>query len=271
METAGQLLCFVRFHRKKHLDDDANDGGYGRGAMHGDPEYYGDDANDAPRHFKQKPVGKVRPNFFIALKISDVRLNRKLKNAQSILMKELKNKIFERALIDESIFHITINAIYCDDDEEVFHLMNEFESFGKEKLQRLIPTKLSVRIHVNGLSHFRQKVVFGHIEDDAAKSKLENVYHALHTQLQNAGIIHQSHRFEAHLTIMKLSRIQNNKHLVVPLELIDKLNHKYNESLDFGYQYVNGLELLSMSDERDADDGNDYYQCISSIAPLKLR
>ena len=55
------------------------------------------------------------------------------------------------------------------------------------------------------------------------------------------------------------------------MEVIEKLNTKYNKSLDFGYQYVNGLELLSMIDERNKDDADDYYQCISSIAPLKLR
>merc|ERR1712228_1027454 len=255
-------------HRKKYTEDDDEE-------QHNeyDANYDDDMEYDQPQKhdFMQKPNRKMKPNYFIALKISDVRMKKKLKNAQNILMKELNDAIYERAMIDESMFHITINAIYCDDDEEVFHLMNEFEKFGNEMLQRLIPTKLSVRLHVNGIDHFRQKVIYGHIEDDAHKRKLENVFHALHTQLQNAGIINQQHRFDPHLTIMKLSKIGNNKGLSIPMKIIKKLNGKYNKSLDFGYQYCNQLELLSMSDERQDEDADGYYQCISSIAPLKLR
>lgn len=227
---------------------------------------------DTPKNsFMQKPVHKMKPNYFIALKISDLRMKKKLKNAQHILLKELNDGMFEKAMIDESMFHITLNAIYCADDEEVFHLMDVFEKFGDGMLQRLVPTKLSVRLHVNGISHFRQKVIYGYVDDDRNKRRLENVYHAMHTQLQNAGIINQQHRFDPHLTIMKLSKIGRNKGLRVPMKVIEKLNGKYNKSLDFGYQYVNQLELLSMSDERDDDDSDEYYQCISTIAPSKLR
>merc|ERR1712039_204816 len=108
----------------------------------------------------------MKPNYFIALKISDKRMKKKLKNAQNILLNELGDDAmdYERAMIDESMFHITINAIYCAIDEEIFHLIDEFDKFGKGQLQRLLPTKLSCRLHVNGIYHFRQKVIYGHIE-----------------------------------------------------------------------------------------------------------
>ena len=257
-------------HRKKQINYDVDDDISHENDNYGDIEdedgYYD---NDTQKFQQRDEIDETE--FFIALKISDVRLKRKLKNAQNLLLKELDNSIFENAIIDESTFHLTINAIYCDNDDEIFYLMNQFEDFGKRMLQKLIPTKLSVRLHIKGMDHFRQKVIYGHIEDDINKSKLENVYHALHTQLQNAGIINQSHRFDPHLTIMKLSKIKNNKKLIIPMDIIDKLNNKYNQSLDFGYQYVNNLQLLSMIDERNKDESDDYYQVISSIAPAKLR
>ena len=258
----------VHFVTNKH-DDDNNQYLVSKGGnTGGDPEE--DEMNmDFNDDDDGKLYGKLRPNYFVALKITNLKMKRMLKNAQQYLLKELGDDLYERALIDDSTFHVTINAIHCSDDEEVFLLMEQFERFGANQMQRLIPTKLSARIHVNRIGHFRQKVIYGEIEEDANRSKLENIYHALHTQLQNAGIMNQQHRFDPHVTIMKLSKIRNYRDLMIPMDVIKKMNSKYPH--DFGWQYVNGLELLSMVDARDEQDADDYYQCISSIAPAKLR
>ena len=187
-----------------------------------------------------------------------------------------------KCLIDTNTLHITLNAIYIDsnDDDSIYNIISIFENFGKTKLQQIIPTKLSCRLTLENISHFRNKVLYCDIKDDINKNKLENVFYSLFGEFKKNGYIYNTKTFEPHLTIMKLSKVNHkyskNKQLIINDKVINILKTKYN--LIFGHQFITGIELLSMKDDRNEsemelyndDQDLNYYQCISKIEPAKL-
>ena len=244
------------------------------------------------------------PDYFIALKISNLEMKRKLSKIQKILIdkwleydsnillkcnikdeKTFRNKI----MIDESLFHITLNTIYCNNNDSLgFEILNQFNRFGQTIFQKLVPYKLSVKLTISNLSYFKNgRVIFACIKDDKDKNKLKNVFYALKTlfdkHLNNnnnnnkgkKGII-KFESFEPHLTILNLKKL-NNSNIQYPIQLFDDIITQLNKQegeINFGSQFVTKLDFCVMHDQRDQMskiDENNYYQCISSIEPNKLR
>ncbi|ETO07980.1 hypothetical protein RFI_29414 [Reticulomyxa filosa] len=222
---------------------------------------------------------KCPPNYFIALRITDQMCLKRLKVLQDTLINApFLPTFYRQSLTNSDNFHITISALHIPTDENVFETIQAFNRFGDTLFQRLVPSKLSVGLTIGGLGHFKERVVHVGVVNNDNKDKLENVFHALHTCLQQqcGHFIQQSDKFEAHITLMKLSLLgkgKRNAALTYPCKLLFELaNEKCPWLSNIGVQFLNKLELCCMTDFRASQHKQEegYYQRLAHIQPFKL-
>ncbi|XP_060586861.1 uncharacterized protein LOC132742445 [Ruditapes philippinarum] len=173
-----------------------------------------------------------RPNFFVALQITDTNTIEKLVDAQKQVIKRYPN--YADYKIPANGFHLTLSVLKLDNKSNYkacFEAMNQ----AKSKLEKL--ARNTEPLIFQGLDHFNERVIY-------AKVKYSQQFLALVDEIRviNAGFDVGSSRssFKPHLTLFKVGRSGS-------FERKDILLNIFNEpDCPFGSQAIDNIQVCRM-------------------------
>lgn len=194
---------------------------------------------------------KLRPNYFLALRITDPEIRQGVEQIQDYLLDN--EPLYGPCCIPPQALHITLCTLGLDTPEQIAH--------AREVLQRIQPELASglpkEPLHLDGVSNFYSRVVYAKVKPH--QQFMDFVDH-LKLLVREAGVeIRDNHDFVPHMTIMKVTRpVARQK----GTKNVDPWLYSNFTDMDFGQQKVNGIHLCSMGDER-REDG--FYVCPAEI------
>lgn len=202
-------------------------------------------------------IKKKRPNYFIALRISDDKIHEVVKTFQNDLIKE--NSKLKAALISPSTLHITIAVMYLDATQlNIAH--NALEECSKDIITAL--KNVDFKLTFCGVGNFGNKVIFADIKTKEQIECLRKINSIITQSFEkNELFINVEKEYYPHLTLLKLSKNKSlkksgirkvNRHLYLP----------WINSI-FGEETIKNLYLCSMQGMKE-DDG--FYECIATVS-----
>jgi len=232
------------------------------GAIGGASGSYGDvqngefdvDADDAQAsEYNKYWRDKLRPNYFIALRITDEDIRSSIEAIQNdIVTKEPRLK---DCCIPNGALHLTLCTVGLDRIEQVANA-NQCLKLAEPELANMLPKDL--KLTFKGIDTFFNRVIFAKVQN-CPQEFLDFVDH-IRMCLTASGIdIRDGHDFVPHVTVMKITRPvakTTGNNYIAPW-----LYSAYNETV-LGSQAVNNLHLCSMTDSRQ-DDG--FYVTAASL------
>ncbi|KAL4226766.1 hypothetical protein ACF0H5_014746 [Mactra antiquata] len=188
---------------------------------------------------------KLRPNHFIALRITDAEIRDAAETIQNQVIENEQR--LENCKINRGALHLTLCTMGLETPEQVENAVKCLEEAVSE-LKSIMPNDKPLTF--KGVETFFNRVIYGRVVD-CPPEFYELVEH-LKTCLSVGGIdIRDYHEFVPHMTIMKVSRPvakMTGNHYIAPW-----LYSSFNETV-LGHQLVDNLHLCAMTDDRQ-DDG----------------
>jgi len=201
-----------------------------------------------------KKTATVRPNYFIAIPICNAEIKQKLQEVQTSITG--CNKYLQSALVSIAKTHITLAVLHLKDQEQIDNATQALKStISKMQNQNVGQMKLNFK----GLGHFRDTILFAKILEDDGFTKLYQIAEIVRNTFTESGVtITDDRKFNAHVTVAKLSKDRKLHHLGV--KKID--GSYYREFVDtiFGEEDCSKLQLLAMEK---MDQATGYYHCVS--------
>ncbi|WAR26146.1 LENG9-like protein [Mya arenaria] len=204
----------------------------------------GENDDDTKGHDDKYWRDKLRPNYFIALRITDEELRANVEKIQDqVIQGEPK---LRQCKIPQGALHVTLCTVGLDTEDQVKYAVDCLKEAQKE-FSNMIPKGLKLRF--KGVETFFNRVIYGRVVD-CPTVFLDFVEH-LKTCLTSKGIdIRDYHEFVPHMTLMKVSRPvakMTGNNYIAPW-----LYSSYNET-ELGSQAVDNMSLCSMKVERQED------------------
>ncbi|KAI8778255.1 A-kinase anchor protein 7 isoform X1 [Biomphalaria glabrata] len=206
---------------------------------------------DSPTN--QPKSKKKRPNYFVAVQITDPEIHEVAKKVQTAIQSSYDFNI-DLAMVGSEKFHITLMVMHLANQEEV-----ERASAALEKCVSTILVKTSgqqVKLQMEGVSAFGGgRVVFAGLKPSHDFDHLHFMSDEVHKNMAEEGIFTTDTRseFNPHMTLVKF----NGDRKLLKLGFKKVSAEKYEPFLHqvFGSQSVASLQLCSMNKKR--EDG--YY------------
>jgi len=223
-----------------------------------------DHPEDPTEEFEDEKEGfeeEIRPNYFLALRITNPTIISKIGQVQDFIHR-VYGDLVEGYLVDQGCLHITLNVLRLPTNDDVFTAIEAINAYQRGGFQRLVPTKTTVKLRVQGIRQFKSRVMFADILEDSNKEILKDVFHGIKSALARAGITEQSQKFDPHLTILKF---QTDDNQVCP-QISESVLRAAGVPLDFGVQFLHKLDLCAMKEK----DESGYYSIIHSIKPNRI-
>ncbi|XP_072167718.1 leukocyte receptor cluster member 9-like [Diadema setosum] len=222
-------------------------------------DYDGDDStmrtdkNDANIHRRhpKKRVNKSRPNYFIAMHITDEDIISKVKDVQKHMSG--MDPLLSSYLMSPAHLHITLCTLQLATEAQVSTALSVLKSIQHELASMLLPITM---LRFEGLAAFHERIIYSPPQADAA---LEKMTRFLRKSLQSAGLSLAGTReeFVPHLTILKMPREEASGHPVFSSDL----NREFLDCY-FGMQAVDAIHLCSMVDKPPPDR---FYHSIARV------
>ncbi|KAK6993968.1 leukocyte receptor cluster member 9 [Biomphalaria glabrata] len=199
--------------------------------------------NDIENGFNPYWRDKLRPNYFLCIRITNEAIIDQICNIQDRFMEF--EPLFSDCCIPGNSLHITLNTLGLDTPEQLLQCIEALKRIQPE-IVAAVP-KSSLKLH--GVSNFYNRVIYAKVH---YKEDFLEFCSTLKTLLSEAGVqIRDGYEFVPHVTIMKttrpVSRLRGTKN-VNPV-----IYAKYADTY-FGEQSIEGIYLCAMGDER-RDDG----------------
>ncbi|XP_076448080.1 leukocyte receptor cluster member 9-like [Babylonia areolata] len=194
---------------------------------------------------------KMRPNHFLALRITDSEIRQSVEQIQDHLLDN--EPLYGPCCIPPKALHITLCTLGLDTPEQVAH--------ARDVLQRIQPELESSRpkepLWLEGVGNFYSRVVYAKVKPHQGFTDFVDHVKLL---VKEAGVeIRDNHDFVPHMTLMKVTRpVARQK----GSKSVDPWLYDGFTDMDFGQQRVDSLHLCSMGDER-REDG--FYICPAEI------
>lgn len=241
--------------------------------------------------FKKKPR-KTRPNYFVALRVSNPEIHSALKIVQDTIITH--SEMLKPALIPLGTLHLTLMVMYLDNDEQIEIAKSALENcqdglcsilgpVSKKKMacaadkpmelqECLTEENLFVADHesvqrdsltvtFSGLDHFRHEVLFAKVSWEEDVTILKSVAGVVRDAFASEGILpSDSREFQPHLTVMKLSRkpaLRKKGIKKIPVE-----SYCTFKEMEFGSQPVHQLHLCAMNHPKDRDG---FYKILATV------
>ena len=213
-----------------------------------------DDEDGTDDQYNKYWRDKLRPNHFIALRITD----EEIRNAAEEIQKQVvaNEQKLKDCKIPKGALHLTLCTIGLETPEQVQNAV--------ECLQEALPELASIvpkdkKLTFKGVETFFNRVIYGRVIH--CPQEFYDLVDHLKTCLANKGIdVRDYHEFVPHMTIMKVSRpvakLTGNNYIA------PWLYSSFSETI-LGSQSVDNLHLCTMADERQPDG---FY-----IAPVSLK
>jgi 2'-5' RNA ligase/uncharacterized protein (UPF0248 family) len=211
-----------------------------------------DEDGDSDDYSTESWGNKLRPNYFIAVRIADPEIVGMVGHIQDVLCE--KEPRYHECCIGPSALHITICTLRIDTHEQMANVTEQLWSEANE----LRSLAQGVKLKFEGIDNFFHRVLYAKVEHgDDFKQFVDDVKLILRT----GGIeIRDNYDFVPHMTLMKVSRPVAR---VMGTKTISSHIYSGSEDIVFGEQSIDALHLCSMKEEKGADG---FYTC-----PLTLR
>jgi 2'-5' RNA ligase len=206
-----------------------------------------DEADEQIYDLSKPEIHKKRPNFFVALQITDTNTIEKLLDVQNQVIKWYPSYTDHK--IPANGFHLTLSVLKLEntsDNQACFDAMNQ----AKSKLEKL--ARNTEPLILQDLDHFNRRVIY-------AKVKYSQQFLALVDEIRdifiNAGFDVGSSSFKPHLTLFNVRRS-------VCLERKDILLNAFNDSdCPFGSQAIDNIQVCRMG-TLPKGDSTEFYENI---------
>ena len=204
----------------------------------------GDDNTNDEDDFDKFWRDKLRPNYFIALRITDRNIRKTVEGVQNYIIEH--EPAFKACNIPANALHITLCTLGLDTPEQIQNAVQCLQN-AKKELSSFVPKNKELKF--SGVDHFFNRVVYGKVID--CPTEFYELVEHLKLCLNAQGVeIRDYHEFVPHMTLMKISRPvarATGKRYVPPW-----LYSCFNET-EFGFQSVDNLHLCEMGDNRQED------------------
>lgn len=208
---------------------------------------------------KKKKCNKkksLRPNYFIAVRVSNPEIHDSLRIVQETVLKY--DPKLKPALIPLKTLHLTLMVMYLGNEDDIVKAKSVLVQCRND-IKKLLYGK-QIIMNFSGLDHFRNEVLFSKVADQGQASLLKNIAGVVRAKYDAAGIPSTDEReFQPHLTVMKLSR--NPKLRKKGIKKIPKESYSKLVDKSFGIENASALHLCSMLHKK-AEDG--FYLCVET-------
>ena len=186
---------------------------------------------------------KLRPNHFLALRITNEELRDSLEEVQNQVISNEPD--LADCKIPRGALHMTLTTVGLETPEKIENAATCLREVEGE-LSGIVPKSKSLK--VKGVGNFFNRVIYAKVENIP---ELDELVEHLKMCLNEKGIdIRDYHEFVPHITLMKISRPVGR--LTGKKYISPWLYSAFSES-EFGEQAVNNIHLCAMTDDRQAD------------------
>ncbi|XP_005099288.1 A-kinase anchor protein 7 isoform X2 [Aplysia californica] len=209
-------------------------------------------SSQSPEEGDSKGGRKTRPNYFVAVQVSDPQISDVAKKIKKGIQ-DAATVDYDAAFIGTEKFHITLMVMHLANEEEVQR--------AAESLDQCVPavkTLLSgqaLALEFEGLSAFSGgRVLYACLNESEGFTQLHQIAEEVTKQMEERGIVSTDCRaWQPHMTLMKF---QGDKRLLRQgIKRVDPLLYEPYKDITFGTQVVRSLQLCQMEKKR--EDG--YY------------
>ncbi|XP_077145472.1 A-kinase anchoring protein 7 isoform X2 [Ranitomeya variabilis] len=200
---------------------------------------------------------KKRPNYFVSLPITNVKILDDIKTIQNSVLE--KEERLSSAMIPQGSFHLTLFVMHLASEEEVA-LATSALLDSKRPIEEILQGNLLV-LSFCGISDFRHQVTYVNVTNEACRAALKQIAETTGKIFMEKGIsVTGSKDFVPHLTFMKLSKAPKLRKQ--GLKKIEASLYKDFQAHCFGEDTLTRLDLCSMVKKKQPSG---YYHTEASI------
>ncbi|XP_074646563.1 uncharacterized protein LOC141902640 [Tubulanus polymorphus] len=200
------------------------------------------DANGEESQYNPYWPDKLRPNHFIAIRITNEEVCQTVQHIQDVITE--KEDRYGPCCVPEPALHVTLCTLGLDTSEQLSNAIKCLKD-NEDELVKIAQKK--IKLTIDGVSNFYNRVLYARVQHG---NDLTELYEYLKLILRSAGLdIRDNHDFVPHVTIMKVTR-------PVGKALGNRISpfvYEGCETTYLGEQIVDGIHLCSMSNERRSD------------------
>ncbi|XP_064606358.1 uncharacterized protein LOC135471184 [Liolophura sinensis] len=186
---------------------------------------------------------KLRPNYFLALRITDQEIIKNVEKVRNAILKAEPR--YGDCCIPNSSLHVTLCVIRLDTDENVKNAVQILQK-AKSELANMAPKGKALKL--DGVSNFYDRVIYAKVQ--YPPEFLGFVDH-LKMCLWEGGVSNKDgYEFVPHMTIMKVSRPAAR--LIGTSKVNPNISAAHTDTY-FGTQSIDGIHLCAMGDDRRED------------------
>ncbi|XP_071455435.1 A-kinase anchor protein 7-like isoform X2 [Hetaerina americana] len=208
----------------------------------------------SPKRTRSLSAGSTRPNFFVAIQVSNPEIHRAVRVVQNLVTS--KKPLYKSVLIKLITLHITLCTLCLQGNDEIRRAKKALVKLEQDVKETLM--KNPVNLKFKGIGSFKNEVVFAKVEPGEPLNQVKNIHVELLKALIDEGLV-VTDDFSPHLTMMKMSRdksLRKKRIFKIPKDLYEE-----KSDLEFGDQIVRSIQLLRIGDH--AEDA--YYSCYHTI------
>lgn len=206
---------------------------------------------------KKKKKVNQRPNYFVSIPITNTQIGSAVAEVQEAMLQ--REPRLAKAMIPVATLHITLLVTHLATQEQV-DLAAAVLAQAAPSVAELLGGRDLV-LPFSGISHFRKEVVFVGLSGGQHRHTLDGLAELLRGDFADQGLLQgDSHGFEPHLTIMKLSKAPKLRSQGIK-KVDPGLYSSYTNNF-FGDQTVERLDLCSMLKKK--QEGG-YYHTEASL------
>ncbi|XP_064633378.1 A-kinase anchor protein 7-like isoform X2 [Lineus longissimus] len=212
---------------------------------------YEDQETDSDDFSSESWGNKLRPNYFIAVRITDPEIIGMVSHIQDVLSE--REPRYQECCIGPKALHVTLCTLRIDTQEQLADVTDQLRS----EAQELKSSARGLKLKFEGIDNFFHRVLYAKVHHgDDFTAFVDEVKLVLRT----GGIeIRDNYDFVPHMTLMKVSRPVAR---AMGTKNISPHIYSGSEDIIFGEQMVDALHLCSMKEEKGADG---FYYCPLSL------
>ncbi|CAL1539675.1 unnamed protein product [Lymnaea stagnalis] len=207
---------------------------------------------------------RKRPNFFVAVQITDAEIHSAAKLVQSAIQDSCKCDI-QAAVVGSEKFHITLMVMNLSNEEELTKATDTLDNCVSPILERTSGEQ--VTLPIEGVSAFNGgKVLFAQVKQSSGLDYLQFMADEVDRQMEENGISSTDipkRPFQPHMTLLKFGQKRDLYKKGVRKVSSDQYEPFVNQV--FGSQVITSLQLCCMDKRR--EDG---YYFVNHEVPLKV-
>lgn len=183
----------------------------------------------------QRFQDQQRPNFFIAVQVTDEKVKEKMKTVQDAAQD--MEKTLKETCVPIRKSHVTLAVFKADEQrsDDIIRAIQEVTQHYEE-----------FNLTFEGIGLFKNQVVYAKVHPTEVERHLLPLHDAIMQKLEDLDLIStktKEEKFDPHLTLLKTSKAKCKSARKWKFKIEDFVHH---QQLKFGSSPINSVQLLSM-------------------------